>query len=369
MITLLKKIDHFLLPRALENRLLPYVWLLYLFIFFSSLVFHGSSLHSYIFALIGTILFLSLYFNAYWASSKQVKWNILAILVIGSLLTTLTLGANVFFIYAAAFCYTLGSKKRAFLGLLFITTWIGLLSWFGQYSIFFFGPAALFSLMIGGINIYEHDLGLRRKELMLSQQEVKHLARTSERERIARDLHDLIGHTFSVITLKAELAQKLIDKDIDKARDEIKALENISRDALSQVREVVTGYRTSDLNTELAHAKHVLQSNDINFSYQYDKFEINDNINKELAIILKELTTNILKHADATRVDVVISQHESHLSLSVKDDGVGFKDQSKNGFGLKGIVERITKFDGKLAIQSSDGTHINISIPLLDNQG
>ena len=217
--------------------------------------------------------------------------------------------------------------------------------------------------MIGGLNIYQHDIDIKNKALVLSQKEVRHLARTLERERIARDLHDLIRHTFSVITLKAELAGKLIDKDKEKARSEIKELEMISRDALKQVQEVVTGYRTSDLNTELAHAKYVLESNEINFQYQFDDIQMDETMNKELAIMLKELITNILKHSSASQVTTHISQKMDTVILKVIDNGVGFSDSNDNGYGLKGIQERINNMSGTFSLEVEPKTSITISIP------
>ncbi|MBV1910551.1 MAG: sensor histidine kinase [Kangiellaceae bacterium] len=381
MIKLLKKVDAKLLPRLEYMPLGPYIWLIYLSIFFVSLWFDRPIENSQFYAAIGTIAFLVVYFHGYWASSKVVAWNIVAILVIGTLMAELTQGASVFFVYAGAFCCRLGYTRKAVIGLVLIATWIGLLSLIMNYGPFFYVPAALFSFMIGGINIYQHDIAVKKKEVKLTQQEVRRLARTSERERIARDLHDLIGHTFSVITLKAELANKLIDKDLNKAKQEIKALEEISRDALSQVREVVTGYRTSDLNTELAHAKYVLESNEINFNYQFDQSEpsqpaseqtkLDDTCNKELAIILKELVTNILKHSQATRVEAHISNQDNQLTMRVSDDGVGIRktqfDSENQGYGLKGIEERVAKLNGKLSIESSKGTEIMIIIPFKEH--
>ncbi len=371
MLELLKKLDNFLLPRQDELQYGPYIWLLYLFIFFVSLSQYHPVENSFIYATIGTIAFLALYFNGYWAGAKKVRWNILGILVVGTLMTILTPGASVFFVYAGAFCCRLGSTRNAVIGLALIAFWIGLLSLWAGYGSYFYIPGILFTFLIGGVNIYQHDLSLKRKELILTQQEVRHLARTSERERIARDLHDLIGHTFSVITLKAELANKLMDKDLEKAKQEISSLENLSRDALTQVREVVTGYRTSDLSTELAHAKYVLESNEIHFEYHYDELELDDSTNKELAIILKELVTNILKHSQASKVRARIGETNNTIQLTVKDNGIGFdsaksnnaiKDDS-NSYGLQGIGERVKKLDGELSIQSEQGTQIQISVP------
>jgi two-component system sensor histidine kinase DesK len=364
MLKLLKKIDHFLMPNQCEFHYGAYIWLAYLSMFYTSLYFSHPIKNSLSYAIIGTLLFLVVYFNAYNTTARKIKWNILAILIIASFLTVLTPGASVFFVYAASFCCMLGSTKKAFLALIFICIWIIILVAVFNYTPYFYIPALAFSIMIGGLNIYQHDIELKRKELILSQGEVRHLARISERERIARDLHDLIGHTFSIITLKAELASKLIHKDPDKAQKEVKELEEISRQALKQVREVVTGYRSSDLNTELAHAKYVLESNDINFQYTFENMAIDDGINKELAIILKELITNILKHAQAKQVKATIKLINNSIILTVEDDGIGFTANDKNGFGHKGIQERVLKLSGDFLHSSSPNTLLTIKIPV-----
>lgn len=360
---LLKRMHNFLLPDLGNYRYAPYIWLVYLGIFFFSLVRFHRYEYGYYYATVGTIAFLIVYFNTYWVCGKRVKWNILAILIIGSLMTFITPAASVFYVYAGSFCCRLGSRKRAFIGLMLIVIWIALLSFSFDFTPYFYVPSILFTLMIGVVNIYQHDIDIKNKALILSQNEVRHLAKTSERERIARDLHDLIGHTFSVITLKAELASKLIDKDTERARAEIFELETISREALKQVREVVTGYRTSDLNTELAHAKYVLESNEINFNYQFDDVQMDETMNKELAIMLKELITNILKHASASLVTAQISQQDEMIILKVEDDGVGFSSSPNNGYGLKGIQERINNMSGKFYLEFDPKTSITISVP------
>ena len=365
MLNWLKKLDAFLLPKTERYRYSPYVWLVYLFFFFMSFFNAPHSLWGYIMMPIGIALFLVLYFNVYWTDKSKVKYNIIGIVAVGSLMTILSQGASVIFVYAGAFCCMLGSARKAVMGLVSIVLWVLALSGIFQLSPYFFLPAILFSVFIGGINIYQHEIDLKQKQIRLSQQEVKHLAQTAERERIARDLHDLIGHTFSVITLKADLAGKLIDKAPDKARQEIKELENLSRDALSQVREVVTGFRSATLSSELASAKYLLQSNEIDFDYTLGDLTINDTVDKELAIIFKELTTNIIKHAEASRVKAVIDQTESGLTMTVSDNGRGIKDNGENtksGFGLTGIQERLSRWQGTLKINNRKGCEVEVFI-------
>jgi two-component system, NarL family, sensor histidine kinase DesK len=227
-------------------------------------------------------------------------------------------------------------------------------------------------LLFARRGIYQHALNEKKQELILSQKETQRLAKVAERERIARDLHDLIGHTFSVITLKADLAGRIVDKDIDKAKQEIKQIEEISRAALSQVREVVSGYRSSDLLSELANAKNVFASLNINFEYQLvdiDEEELDNDMatNKELAIVLRELVTNIIKHAKAGHVQVTLTRQSQGLTLMVQDDGQGMEQISQEhlGFGLTGIQERIAKLHGRVHFAThSPGTLSEIYVPL-----
>ena len=191
-----------------------------------------------------------------------------------------------------------------------------------------------------------------------------------------QDLHDVIGHTLSLLTRKAELAGRLINKDNDKASQEINEIESISRDALQQVREVISGYRTSDLVSELAHAKYVLESNDISFDYELQVEELDDAKSKEIAVIVKELVTNVLKHAEATVVKAGIFQDDQSLRLAFADNGKGVTDNnSPSGFGLQGIRERISEMKGTMtheldARQFGDnmsiGFGVQIEVPVND---
>jgi len=364
MRTLLRKIHQTLLPASECDQFTPYVWLTYLLIFFISLVAGKPSVEEIFYSVIGLTLFLFLYFHAYWTTNKKIWINIVGIAVIATFLTFVTPGSSVFYVYASAFCCRLGSPKKGVLGILLITIWIALLSWYFNYSAYFYIPAISFSWMIGGVNIYQFEMFKKRQEIILSQQEVRDLAKTAERERIARDLHDLIGHTFSVLTLKAELAGKLIDKDLDRAKHEIEEVEMISRNALKQVREVVTGFRASDLNAELAHAKYVLESNEIRFKYEFDNVELTESTNKELAIILKELVTNVLKHSKASQVIASITQSDQQAILQLSDNGKGFSESATQGYGLKGIKERIEKLSGSFSVESDQGVEFVISVPL-----
>ena len=138
------------------------------------------------------------------------------------------------------------------------------------------------------------------------------------------------------------------------------------------MREVVSGYRTSDLLSELANAKNVFASVDIDFKYQFEnideqQIELDSASNKELAIVLRELVTNIIKHAQATQVTVTIKHENDKIVLAMQDNGQGFENSQHQGFGLKGIEERIQKLKGFVNIKTGGhytGTLSEIGLPM-----
>jgi two-component system sensor histidine kinase DesK len=375
VLSIIRKIDSWLLPRNINEQFSPYVWLIYLPLFFIPVIISHHESMDLVWTALALITFLGLYFHAYWVKSQYVIYHIVAIGLLGTLVAFITPTACTLFIYAGAFCSRLMPIKYAVTVLVSLLVWIASISWFFSFEMYFYQPALVFTLIVGILNIYQCALHQNKQELILSRKETQRLAQVAERERIARDLHDLIGHTFSVITIKADLAGRLIDKDPAKARIEIKQLENISRDALSQVREVVSGYRTSDLLSELANAKNVFSSVDIDFQYQFEnineqQIELDSTSNKELAIVLRELVTNIIKHAKATQVTAIIKHQNGKIVLAMQDDGQGFENLQHQGFGIKGIEERIQKLKGFVAIKTGGeytGTLSEIGLPMLKN--
>jgi two-component system sensor histidine kinase DesK len=376
VLNVLRKIDSWLLPRNVNEQFSPYVWLIYLPLFFTPVIIFHDEPMDLVWTALASIAFLGLYFHAYWVKSRYLIYHIVVIALMGTLIAFITPTACTLFIYAGAFCSRLKPIKYAVTVLAALLVWIVFISWFFSFEMFFYQPALIFTLIVGILNIYQNVLHQNKLELILSRKETQRLAQVAERERIARDLHDLIGHTFSVITLKADLAGRLLDKgldkDLEKARTEIKQLENISRDALSQVREVVSGYRTSDLLSELANAKNVFGSVDIDFYYQFEnideqQIELDNTSNKELAIVLRELVTNIIKHAKATQVSAIITHENGKIVLAMQDDGQGFENFQHKGFGLKGIEERTQKLKGFVSIKTGGdytGTLSKIGLPM-----
>lgn len=197
----------------------------------------------------------------------------------------------------------------------------------------------------------------------LSQEEVKRLAVHAERERIGRDLHDLLGHTLSLITLKLELARKLFDSDPERTRVEVVEAEAVARHALAEVRAAVTGIRATGLAGELASARLMLRTAGVEFAAD-DMPALPSVIDDTLALVLREAVTNIHRHAGARHACVEVTLAAGDVRMRVIDDGRG--GVSASGNGLHGMRERVAAMGGVLHIHSQpgEGTELLIEMPL-----
>jgi two-component system sensor histidine kinase DesK len=218
------------------------------------------------------------------------------------------------------------------------------------------------TVVIGVIVNVEAAAGEKDLALQLSHDEVRRLAATAERERIGRDLHDLLGHTLSLITLKLELSRKLIDRDPATARTEIAEAERVARHALAEVRSAVTGFRAADLAAELASARLLLESSSVALEYDAPP-ALSPDIERPLALVLREAATNIARHARASRAEVRFAREGGQLRMRIVDDGRG--SSGVEGNGLAGMRARVRELGGSLAFASArGGTTVEVALAL-----
>jgi two-component system, NarL family, sensor histidine kinase DesK len=220
------------------------------------------------------------------------------------------------------------------------------------------------TLAVGGGNLARRANEKKNAEIRLSHEEVRRLAGLAERERIGRDLHDLLGHTLSLITLKTELANKLFDRDAAAAKREMIDVERVARDALAQVRRAVTGIRAAGFAAELASAKLLLESNGVNLTYTLADVALPVEIETVLAMAVREAVTNIQRHARATQVRVALETTPGKLLLRVEDNGRG--GAIVPGNGLSGMRERLATIDAQLSVESQRGagTKLTVHLPI-----
>ncbi|HJR74344.1 MAG TPA: sensor histidine kinase [Luteimonas sp.] len=219
------------------------------------------------------------------------------------------------------------------------------------------------TLIIGIIVNVERASQEKDVALKLSHDEVRRLAATAERERIGRDLHDLLGHTLSLITLKLELSRKLFDRDPEASRREVEEAERVARHALAEVRSAVTGIRATDLAAELASARLMLESSMVHLEYETPP-GLPGEIERGLALVVREAATNIARHARATRAQIAFACEGGAVQLRIVDNGDG--GIVADGNGLSGMRERVAALGGTLSIDSpkGEGTRLLVRVPV-----
>ncbi|CAN5874664.1 sensor histidine kinase [soil metagenome] len=312
------------------------------------------------------VLFFPAYFWTFGPRRSRVLWSIGVLALLGALGMGFNSGSSVFLIYAAAGAggrLRPGQAVRVIVGVLALTVVSAVFSPIPlPYRVWAYGPAFLFAPLIGFLNMYQAEKARSNARLRLAQDEIEHLATIAERERIARDLHDLLGHTLSVITLKSELAGRLVGRDAARAQQEIQEVERISREALSEVRAAVSGYRATGFTAELAHAKLALEPAGVSFAFRGDPSVLTPLQESTLCLVLREAVTNIVRHAEATRCFVELSQENGDLRLEIVDNGRGMS-RNAAGNGLRGMSERLQLLGGKLDVVSVQGTRLSIRLP------
>jgi len=188
------------------------------------------------------------------------------------------------------------------------------------------------------------------RELHTTREELARQAVTEERLRMARDLHDLLGHTLSLITLKSELAGRLLEKNPQTATQEIREVERVARQALREVREAVAGYRQRTLRGELDGVRQILEAAGVACTVEYEAQSLASNIDAVLAWVVREGVTNVIRHSRAQHCLIRISFTDENICAEVVNDGYPREENSKvqMGSGLSGLAERVTRQGGRI---------------------
>lgn len=172
----------------------------------------------------------------------------------------------------------------------------------------------------------------------------------AERERVARDVHDVLGHSLTVLTVKTQLARRLIDSDPEAAKDELTRMQAMTREALGEIRATVSGLRVARLSEELDNARQALSDVGIDASLPDNADIAEPRYRLAMAWLLREAVTNVVRHSNAQHCRVGLTER----ALIVTDDGVGAGDAG-NAHGLRGADERVRGAGGELIVTGSAG--------------
>lgn len=355
-----------------HRRSWAYVWLAYVgFLFIGPILEPSPRLW------LGTIAALAIFlgiFVVYVRTTDEGRparfWMIAAIFVLGLITFPWNPGASTFFVYAAAFLPFSIKSTRLVLSLFLIESLIILAEGYlfrthgGPFFIEWPNTfiAIFLVFIIGTGNIFFAQQRRADHKLRMAHEEIEQLAAVAERERIARDLHDVLGHTLSVIVLKAELAGRLIERDPQRAAQEIADVEKTARTALSEVREAIGGYRSRGLPAEMELARNTLQAAGVALACESPLPQLDAAEESVLCLAVREAVTNIVRHAVATHCRMrFTTSGDGYHSLLIADDGAQPKLQEGNG--LRGMRERVQSLGGRLSITTNPGVTLLIELP------
>ncbi|ANS78351.1 sensor histidine kinase [Serinicoccus hydrothermalis] len=239
------------------------------------------------------------------------------------------------------------------LGLLGLGMLTSALIWGVWPTIMFWGISAL----VLTISVLSRYLEEQQESALETESQ---LALTEERERVARDVHDVLGHSLTVVTVKTELARRLVDADPERAKQEMGEVQDIARQALAEIRATVGGLRVARLADEVEAADVALRGAGIDARLPDDVLLVDPRHRITLAWVLREAVTNVVRHSHADTCVVELGDHW----LRVSDDGRGV-DGTREGNGIRGLRERVEQAGGSLTLgPGPDGAGTTVEVKL-----
>ena len=340
----------------------PFAWLIYSLPYLVSSMladgFEGERLPH----LAAYAAFLALYFGGHFVRTPRILWIVAGLDAIAFAGSMRNPSAACFFIYGSALIANGFAPKQARMVLAAQVLVGAAASAALNAEWWFYMASVVISTLVGAVTIQAAAKAAGDAKLRLAQEEIERIAKLAERERIARDLHDLLGHTLSVVVLKSELARKLLPRDPARAAQEMAEVERISRQGLAEVREAITGYRSSGLAAEIEHVRDTLTAAGIDATIEGRPALLAPAQETALSLALREAATNVIRHAAATRCHITFYAQDGSALMEVHDDGRG--GDAPFGNGLTGMRERIQALGGALMRETDRGTRLLIRLPL-----
>jgi two-component system sensor histidine kinase DesK len=312
----------------------------------------------------GIALFVPLYFYGYGLPGWRRLWVVAAVFALGFALAPCGGVWSVFVVYAASlagFSRPAPARITGFCAVLAGTVACGLALRLSPWE---WGSGLFFATLIGMGSVFAATMNESNEALARARDDARHLAILAERERIARDLHDVLGHTLTLVAVKADLARKLMERDPSAARREVAEIHAAARAALGEVRAAVTGMRSTTLAAELSDARRALESAGIAVESATPLEPLPPLIETALAYVIREAATNVIRHSGAQRCRITLRRVGGDAALEIQDDGCG--GDVTEGNGVTGMRQRLAAFRGALRVSGTAGMLIEARVPLND---
>jgi two-component system sensor histidine kinase DesK len=299
-------------------------------------------------------------------AARHVWTAIVPMAVLGALTTPFNTNASVLFVYASAVVGDTLSWRKArlwFAALTILNSAAAAVSRVPMpYRLWGFVSASALIWVVGLLELRQRDRQDEWDYQRLRTTQVELLATLAERERIARDLHDLLGHSLTAVLMRAQLTQELAAADPERARAEAAEIERNAREALTAVRSTVTGWRQATIRSELDVARRALAGTGVSLSAELeDDVVLVTSVEHDLGLALREAVTNVARHAQASHCRIRLDADGERVRLVIADDGIG--GSAPEGTGLTGLRERIAKLGGTVQRACSNGTTLTITVP------
>lgn len=351
----------------------PYVWIVFYILPFY-FIYHDSSTYTVV---VGIVMILA-FFICYLLSFISKGWLVYfwtSVQIVISTIMSLWYSYIYFSLFLAFFIGNLKNRIAFFIlySILIATTFVTINYYLVTQNAVFIKQLPFIALSVVAVILLPVNTYNKNKEDKLivqledANKRIAELVKQEERQRIARDLHDVLGQKLSLIGLKSDLAGKLISKNPRQAQIEIRDVSQTARTALKEVREMVVRMRGTRLEDEIFRVSQILKAAEIEFELEGTPKLTNASLIAEnvASMCLKEAVNNVVKHSQATACFVTIEQLPTELIIKVGDNGVGMKKDSGSfgGNGIQGMKERLEFVNGSLEIVSEEGTTIILRIP------
>jgi two-component system sensor histidine kinase DesK len=338
------------------------IWLVFLGFWVLEPYLDHAPLRTWLWLVLAIALFVPLYLFSH-SGPRRFRWvSVLAMFVLAMVYVPFNESAWGIYIFIAASLPEVSESTNTVIGLLVLQCGaIIAQSWFFHLSAWTWSMGIGFTLLIGMNRLRMEQKHRADAKLRMAHEEIEQLAKTAERERIARDMHDILGHSLSLIVLKSELAGRLLASQPARAALEIAEIEATARQALAEVRKTITGYRSEGFASELAHAAQILETAGVRLNRPAKPPYLTPRHEATLSLVLREAVTNIVRHAGASECSIELSTAKDRTQMVIADDGRG--DIRQEGNGLRGMRERIQELGGSLSLESNRGTRLQIELP------
>jgi len=344
-----------------------WLWLLFSSYYFVPLFYHPFSLgfHGLLLTAYGIFVWLFYFVCKHISKPNSLKLRLplAGIILLGALVMTVSSGGSTLLSYAGFITgFTLAIRQVLLISVLQITLLITLDTLFTQHGAFYLVPSGAGLLTITGWGYLEQIRARSHRQSIQSKEEIRNLAAIAERERIARDLHDLMGHSLSSIAISADLTEKLLERQrYEEAMVHIRQLHQVARQSLDLVRQTVSGYKHRGLSGEVPRLCHTLRQRGFSV-YVTGVVPMLSPIAETMIILaLTELTTNILRHSKGNQCELIFKQTDTETIITLTDNG---KEAAITpGNGLSGINERLSGINARCVFETGEETRFNIHLP------